>query len=95
MITVRGLRKRFGDLEVLKGVDCEIRKGEVISLIGPSGTGKSVFLRCLNLLERPTAGEILIGDQRLLDPATDVPALRRRMGMVFQHFNLYVHLTVL
>ena len=95
MITVRGLRKRFGDLEVLKGVDCEIRKGEVISLIGPSGTGKSVFLRCLNLLERPSAGEILIGEQRLLDPATDVPALRRRMGMVFQHFNLYAHLTVL
>jgi len=95
MITVRGLTKRFGDLQVLKGVDCDIAKGEVISVIGPSGTGKSVFLRCLNLLETPSGGSIDIDGVPLLAPDTDVPRLRQRMGMVFQYFNLYAHLSVL
>jgi polar amino acid transport system ATP-binding protein len=95
MIRVRGLTKHFGDLQVLRGLNCDIAKGEVISVIGPSGTGKSVFLRCLNLLETPTGGSIDIDGVPLLDPATDVPRLRRRMGMVFQYFNLYAHLSVL
>jgi polar amino acid transport system ATP-binding protein len=95
MIEVRGLTKRFGSLEVLKGIDCDIAKGEVISVIGPSGTGKSVFLRCLNLLETPTGGSIRIDGIPMLDPATDVPKMRQRLGMVFQYFNLYAHLRVL
>ena len=95
MIEVRGLTKRFGDFEVLKGIDCDIAQGEIISIIGPSGTGKSVFLRCLNRLEQPTGGSIRIDGTDLLDPATDVPKLRQKMGMVFQHFNLYAHLSVL
>jgi polar amino acid transport system ATP-binding protein len=95
MIEVRGLTKRFGDFEVLKGIDCDIAQGEIISIIGPSGTGKSVFLRCLNRLEQPTGGSIRIDGTDLLDPSTDVPKLRQKMGMVFQHFNLYAHLSVL
>jgi polar amino acid transport system ATP-binding protein len=95
MIEVRGLTKRFGSLEVLKGVECDIAQGEVISIIGPSGTGKSVFLRCLNLLETPSGGSIRIDGVSMLDPGTDVPKMRQRMGMVFQYFNLYAHLTVL
>jgi polar amino acid transport system ATP-binding protein len=95
MIEVRKLTKKFGNLQVLKGLDCDIAKGEVISIIGPSGTGKSVFLRCLNLLETPTSGTIKIDGISLLDPNTDVPKLRQRMGMVFQYFNLYSHLSVL
>ena len=95
MIKVRGLAKQFGTFQVLKGVECDIAKGEVISIIGPSGTGKSVFLRCLNLLETPTGGSIEIDGVPLLDPKTDVPKLRQKMGMVFQYFNLYAHLTVM
>ena len=95
MITVRNLSKHFGSLVVLKDVNAEINKGEVISVIGPSGTGKSTFLRCLNLLEQPTGGSIHIDGTELLDKHTNVPKLRRRMGMVFQGFNLYAHLTVL
>jgi polar amino acid transport system ATP-binding protein len=95
MITVKGLSKHFGELVVLKEINAVIRKGEIISIIGPSGTGKSTFLRCLNLLETPTGGEILIDDIPLFDKNTNVPKLRQKMGMVFQSFNLYAHLSVL
>lgn len=95
MIKVSGLRKNFGHLEVLKGIDQHIEKGEKIVLIGPSGSGKSTFLRCLNLLEKPTEGEILIEGECITDPKTDVNRLREKMGMVFQHFNLFPHLSVM
>ena len=95
MITVKNLSKHFGDLVVLRDINAEINKGEVISVIGPSGTGKSTFLRCLNLLETPTGGTILIDGTPLLDKNTNVPKLRQKMGMVFQSFNLYAHLSVL
>jgi len=95
MIKVRNLSKHFGELVVLKDINTDIHKGEVISVIGPSGTGKSTFLRCLNLLETPTGGSIFIDDIPLLDKHTNVPKLRQRMGMVFQSFNLYAHLSVL
>ncbi|MFZ1537703.1 MAG: ATP-binding cassette domain-containing protein [Chromatiaceae bacterium] len=95
MIKVGHLSKRYGELTVLKDINVEIDRGEVISIIGPSGTGKSTFLRCLNLLDRPSGGLIEIDGQDILAPKADVPALRRRMGMVFQSFNLFNHLTVL
>jgi len=95
MIRVEHLSKHFGDLVVLKDINCEINKGEIITVIGPSGTGKSTFLRCLNLLEIPTGGNIFIDEIPLLDKRTNVPKLRQRMGMVFQSFNLYAHLSVL
>jgi polar amino acid transport system ATP-binding protein len=95
MIQVRNLSKHFGDLVVLKDISADINKGEVISIIGPSGTGKSTFLRCLNLLETPTSGSIEIDGIPLLAPETPVPKVRQKMGMVFQSFNLYQHLTVL
>ena len=95
MISVKNLSKHFGDLVVLSDINAEINKGEVISVIGPSGTGKSTFLRCLNLLETPTGGTIFIDGIALLDKNTDVPKLRQKMGMVFQSFNLYAHLSVL
>ncbi len=95
MIRVEHLSKKFGELEVLKDINAEIAVGEIISIIGPSGTGKSTFLRCLNLLDQPSDGRIFIDGQDILSPSADVPALRRRMGMVFQSFNLFAHLTVL
>ena len=95
MITVKGLKKSFGDNEVLKGIDYEIKKGEKIVIIGPSGSGKSTFLRCLNLLERPTCGDVFIDGQKITDPKCDINMVRRKMGMVFQHFNLFPHLTIL
>lgn len=95
MIRVQHLSKKFGDVEVLKDINAEIAKGEVISIIGPSGTGKSTFLRCLNLLDQPSGGRIEIDGQDILAAGADVPALRRRMGMVFQSFNLFAHLSVL
>ena len=95
MINVEHLAKKFGELTVLKDVTVDIAKGEVISIIGPSGTGKSTFLRCLNLLDPPSGGRIEIDGINLLDPATDVPKMRRKMGMVFQSFNLFAHLSVL
>ena len=95
MISVKNLSKRFVDHWVLKDINAEIHKGEVISIIGPSGTGKSTFLRCLNLLERPTGGSIVIDGVNILQKGTDEPKLRRKMGMVFQSFNLFAHLTVL
>ncbi len=95
MIKVEHLSKRFGDLVVLKDITIEIRKGEVISIIGPSGTGKSTFLRCLNLLDRPSGGSIHIDGIDMLDPKADVPRIRQKMNMVFQSFNLFSHLSVL
>jgi polar amino acid transport system ATP-binding protein len=95
MIRVQHLSKHYGDLIVLKDVNVDIQKGEVISIIGPSGTGKSTFLRCLNLLETPTSGQIFIDEIPLLDKRTNVPKLRQRMGMVFQSFNLFSHLSIL
>ena len=95
MITVKHLQKTFNGVGVLRDVNAEIKKGEVISIIGPSGTGKSTFLRCLNLLETPTAGEIVVNGQNILDKKADIRALRKKMGMVFQQFNLFSHLTVL
>ncbi|MEI7499520.1 MAG: amino acid ABC transporter ATP-binding protein [Bacteroidota bacterium] len=95
MIKVRNLSKHFGSLVVLRDISADISKGEIISVIGPSGTGKSTFLRCLNLLETPTGGSIFIDDIPLLDKHTNVPKMRQRMGMVFQSFNLYAHLSVL
>ena len=95
MIDVKKLHKYFGSLEVLKGIDCHIDKGECVCVIGPSGSGKSTFLRCLNLLETPTKGNIVIDDMHLTEKDFDVDAMRKRVGMVFQHFNLFPHLTIL
>jgi polar amino acid transport system ATP-binding protein len=95
MITVEHLSKRFGDLTVLRDISAEVRKGEVLSIIGPSGTGKSTFLRCLNLLERPTSGSIRVNGVDLLARDTDVSKVRQRMNMVFQSFNLFAHRSVL
>ncbi|MFC0700064.1 MULTISPECIES: amino acid ABC transporter ATP-binding protein [Anaerostipes] len=95
VIYVKDLHKYFGKLEVLKGIDCHIGKGECVCVIGASGSGKSTFLRCLNLLETPTKGEIIIGGTNLMDKNLDVDDLRKRVGMVFQHFNLFPHLTIL
>ncbi len=95
MIRIDNLSKNYGDLEVLKGINAIIRKGEVISVIGHSGTGKSTFLRCLNLLEVPSGGSIEIDGISLLNKKTNVPRIRQRMGMVFQSFNLYTHLPVI
>ena len=95
MITVTDLCKSFGKLEVLKGVNVEIDKGDVICVIGPSGSGKSTFLRCLNLLETPTSGSILFEGDELTDKKIDLNKHRQKMGMVFQQFNLFPHMTVL
>lgn len=95
MIRVEHLYKNFGQLEVLKDISVNIKKGEVIAIIGPSGSGKSTFLRCLNLLEEPTGGAIYIKDENLMDDKTDINLVRRNVGMVFQHFNLFPHKTVL
>ena len=95
MITVENLSKNFGGLAVLKDINAQINKGEVISIIGPSGTGKSTFLRCLNLLETPSGGRIVIDGEDILKKGVNVPKLRQKMGMVFQSFNLYEHLTVM
>jgi ABC-type polar amino acid transport system, ATPase component len=95
MIRVEHLQKSFGDLQVLRDVNAVIQKGEVISIIGPSGTGKSTFLRCLNLLDQPSGGRIFIDEEDILDKNANVPRLRQKMGMVFQSFNLFEHLTVL
>ena len=94
MITVTDLHKKFGDNHVLRGISDTIEKGEKVVIIGPSGSGKSTFLRCLNLLETPTSGKIFFQGQEITDPKCDVNAVRRKMGMVFQHFNLFPHLTI-
>ena len=95
MITVKNLVKSFGDHVVLNGINEEIKEGEVVVVIGPSGSGKSTFLRCLNLLETPNDGEIFIDGEQINKPGTDVNKMRQKMGMVFQHFNLFPHLTVM
>ena len=95
MIKVKNLHKKFDELEVLKGIDEHIRPGEVVVVIGPSGSGKSTFLRCLNQLETATEGEIYVDDELITDPNCDVNKVRQKMGMVFQQFNLFPHLTIL
>ncbi|MBQ7504816.1 MAG: amino acid ABC transporter ATP-binding protein [Ruminococcus sp.] len=95
LIKVERLEKKFDDLEVLKGIDLEISKGDVIVIIGASGSGKSTFLRCLNLLEEPTGGKILFEGTDITDPKVDINLHRQKMGMVFQQFNLFPHMTVL
>ncbi len=95
MINVKGLKKSFGKNEVLTGIDIDIAQGEVVVVIGPSGSGKSTFLRCLNLLEQPTDGEIYFEDELITARKYDIDSARRKMGMVFQHFNLFPHKTVL
>jgi polar amino acid transport system ATP-binding protein len=93
-IEIRALHKSFGELEVLKGIDFQVETGEVVCVIGRSGSGKSTLLRCINLLEEPTSGQIFVAGVELTDPDVDIDAVRRRIGMVFQQFNLFPHLTV-
>lgn len=95
LIKVEGLLKSFGKIEVLKGIDTEIKKGEVVVIIGASGSGKSTFLRTLNLLEYPTGGNIFFNGVNITDPETDINVHRQKMGMVFQQFNLFPHMTIL
>ncbi len=95
MIKVENLHKNFGELEVLKGINIEVSKGEVIAIIGPSGSGKSTFLRCINRLEEPSSGAIYIDNQNIMDKKTDINKVRQKLGMVFQHFNLFPHKNVL
>jgi ABC-type polar amino acid transport system ATPase subunit len=95
VIEVKGLIKDFGKLNVLKGIDVHISKGEVVVIIGPSGSGKSTFLRCLNLLEEPTAGEVIFEGKKINEKGTNIDLLRQNIGMVFQLFNLFPHMTVL
>lgn len=95
MINVKNLCKNYGDLEVLKGINCHINKGECVVFIGPSGSGKSTFLRCINGLEKVTSGEIKFENTILTDPKTNMNKVRQEIGMVFQHFNLFPHKTIL
>ena len=95
MIYVKGLSKSYGDNQVIKNIDMHIAPGEKVVIIGPSGSGKSTFLRCLNLLEQPTSGSIVFDGQEITDPKADINEIRRHMGMVFQHFNLFNNLTIL
>lgn len=95
VISVKDLRKSFHGTEVLKGINAEIKKGEVICVIGPSGSGKSTFLRCLNMLEHPTGGSIIFEGNDLTDKKVDINMHRRKMGMVFQHFELFPHMTIM
>ncbi|HWH32605.1 MAG TPA: amino acid ABC transporter ATP-binding protein [Egibacteraceae bacterium] len=94
-VALRGLRKRFGNAEVLRGIDLEIAAGEVVCVIGPSGSGKSTMLRCVNRLEEPSGGAVEIDGQDITGPGVDINAIRSRVGMVFQHFNLWPHKTAL
>ena len=95
LIKVENLEKSFGKIEVLKGISTDIKKGEVVVIIGPSGSGKSTFLRCLNLLEEPTSGHIYFDNTDITDPKVNINTHRQKMGMVFQQFNLFPHMTVL
>jgi len=95
VIKVQNLHKSFGKLEVLKGITTNIENGEVVAIIGPSGSGKSTFLRCMNLLEQPTSGQIFIGSENITDKKTNIKKVRENVGMVFQHFHLFPHMTVL
>ena len=94
LIETKGLQKSFGDNHVLKGVDLQIHQGEALAIIGPSGGGKSTFLRCLNLLEEPDGGDVIFEGQKINQKGTDVDKYRQKMGMVFQHFNVFPHMTV-
>jgi len=93
IVRIKQLKKQFGDLEVLKGVDMDVTKGEVVVILGPSGSGKSTLLRCVNRLEEPTGGEVWFEDVQVNAPKTDINAVREKIGMVFQSFNLFPHLT--
>jgi len=95
VIKIDNITKSFGQLDVLKGISTEIGKGEVVAIIGPSGSGKSTLLRCMNLLEIPTTGSIAINGEEITDPKADVMRIRQQIGMVFQHFHLFPHMTVL
>ena len=95
MIDIKDLHKSFGTLNVLNGINEHINKGEKVVVIGPSGSGKSTFLRCLNMLEIPTSGEIIFSGVSMTDPKTNINAMRQKMGMVFQHFNLFNNLSIL
>ena len=95
LIRVVNLKKDFGSNHVLRGINYEIHKGEKIVLVGPSGCGKSTFLRCMNMLEEPTSGEVWLDDMQVNGPKTDINKIRQRMGMVFQHFNLFHNLTIM
>ena len=95
MIELRGVEKSYGDNVVLRGVDLAVSRGDVVAVIGPSGGGKSTLLRCINLLERPTAGQVVIEGHDITDRSTDLNRIRQRVGMVFQQFNLFPHLTVM
>ena len=95
IIEVKDLQKSFGELEVLKGINAEVQRGEVVVVIGPSGSGKSTFLRCLNLMETPTGGSIFVDGVEITDPKCDINLHRQKMGMVFQHFNLFNNMTIL
>ena len=93
VVSIRGLMKNFGDLHVLKGVDLDVHRGEVVVILGPSGSGKSTMLRCINRLEEPTSGQIFFEDTEITSKDTDINAVRAKLGMVFQSFNLFPHLT--
>ncbi len=95
MIKINDLYKNFGNLEVLKGITDYVNKGEVVVIIGPSGSGKSTYLRCVNLMEMPTKGQIFVDDMDITNPKVDINQIRQKVGMVFQHFNLFPHMTVL
>lgn len=95
MIRIENLHKKFGKLQVLNGIDIDIEKGEIIAIIGPSGSGKSTFLRCINRLEEPTDGKIFIDGENILSKETDINKIREKVGMVFQHFNLFPHKNVI
>ncbi|MBP2321965.1 polar amino acid transport system ATP-binding protein [Kibdelosporangium banguiense] len=95
VVEITGLKKSFGSLEVLKGVDLQVKRGEVVCVIGPSGSGKSTLLRCVNVLEEPTGGKVVVDGVELTDPDVDIDKARRTIGMVFQSFNLFAHLNVL
>ena len=95
MIEVKDLKKSFGKLQVLRGISEKVEEQEVVCVIGPSGSGKSTFLRCLNLLEEPTGGEVFLDGEKINDPGVDIDKIREKLGMVFQNFNLFPHMTVL
>ena len=95
IVRVEALNKKFGELHVLKDVDMQVAPGEVVAIIGPSGSGKSTFLRCLNRLEEPTSGRIYVDQEEITGDAIDLPKVRRNIGMIFQHLNLFPHMTAI
>ena len=95
MIKLENIHKSFGDNEVLKGISAEIEKGDVVTIIGPSGSGKSTLLRCINLIEKPTSGNVYIDNEEITNPANDINKIRENVGMVFQHFNLFPHMNII